>query len=62
MLAWLLRTVRNLPIWVRLGLVAVDAAAAGVLLVFALLTGFRLWTVDVGLICVMAILALLLIA
>jgi len=62
MFAWLLRTVRNLPIWVRLGLVAADAAVAGILLVFALLAGFRLWTVDVGFICVMAILAVLLIA
>jgi hypothetical protein len=43
-------------------LVAADAAAAGALLVYALLVGFQLWTVDVGFICVMVILAVLLIA
>ena len=62
MLAWLLRTVRNLPIWVRLGLVAADAATAGALLVYALLVGFQLWTVDVGFISVIAILGVLLTA
>jgi hypothetical protein len=61
MFAWLLQTIRNFPIWVRLGLVVADAAAAGVMIVYALLVGFRLWNV-VALICILAILAVLAVA